>query len=430
MRRTTRHLTSGILLAAPLLLAGCDRGQSVTAPLSPAADVVDVVDVSGLAPALPAASWASNVQGTEGGALYRLMVPTNCNGDLVAIAHGYVDPFAPIALPDADFAPVVDSVGRRGFAVAYSSYAENGWAVKDGAQHTHAMTEIFTGQFGAPRRVFLAGVSLGGLIALDLAERFPTQYVGILSFCGATGGATLRFRYMMDVRALFDVFYRKPDPNDPTKTIPVLPGDATHVDRAGGLDLETGIRTVARDAMLADDAGARIISNITRTPVPFLSFSDPMRTRMQMINSIADQLFRHAREIDEIIARGRGGSAIDNTDVVYTGAGIDQATLDFINTHVQRFSSTKFAEHVAAQYYDPDGSLQIPLVSIRSARDPALPALLNDDNYVAKLTQDQRDRLVTVKVRDNSFGHCAVPNRDVVAAFDTLVTKVNALGGS
>jgi hypothetical protein len=165
------------------------------------------------------------------------------------------------------------------------------------------------------------------------------------------------------------------------------------------------------------------MTKITRTPVPFLAGN-----RNQMINSIADQLFRHAREIDDIMARGHAASAIDNTKVVYTGDGIGEATLDFINANVQRFASSKFAVHEAAQYYDPDGSLQIPLVSLRSMRDPALPAPLNDETYFAKLTEAQRDRLVSVKVV-NTFGHCNTTMQDIVSEFDTLVTKVDALGG-
>jgi pimeloyl-ACP methyl ester carboxylesterase len=412
MPLTTRHLTSGVLLAAPLLLAGCDRGRSITAPASPAAEV---------AAEAPASAWASIVDGEDAGALYRLMMPASWNGDLVVLAHGYVDPLTPVVLPD--FAAFSDSLGRRGFAVAFSSYSENGSVVKDGAQKTHALTEIFAGQFTAPQRVFVGGQSMGGLIALDLAEGFPTQYAGIYSFCGVTGGTTLHHRYIMDVRALFDVFYRKPDPNDPARTVPVLPGDVLHVDR-DGLDLETGVRLVARNAMLANDAGARIITQISQTPVPFAAGN-----RNQMINSIADALFRHAREIDDLMARGHDASAIDNTGVVYTGAGIDHATLDFVNANVQRFESSKFAAHEAAQYYDPDGSLRMPFVSLRSARDPALPALLNDDTYLAKLTQEQRDRFVEVRVV-NTFGHCNATIQDVVNGFDALVTRANALGGA
>ena len=413
MRLTTRRITLGATLIAPLSFSACEHGGAFAAPASRSADVVAEAAVS---------PWAMVIDGEEGGALYRLMMPVSWNGDLVVLAHGYVDPLLPVTLPVADFAAFADSVGRRGFAVAFSSYAENGMVVKDGAQHTHALTDVFAAQFSAPQRVLVAGQSMGGLIALDLGERFPTQYAGLYSFCGVTGGTTMHHRYIMDVRALFDVFYRKPDPNDPAKTIPVLPGDALHVDRTG-LDLETGVRQVARNAMLANDAGATAITRISRTPVPFLAGN-----RNQMINSIADALFRHAREIDDIIARLHDASAIDNTKVVYTGSGIDEATLDFINDHIQRFSSSKYAAHEAAQYYDPDGSLQIPFVSLRTARDPALPAPLNDEAYLAMLTQDQRERLVSVKVV-NAFGHCSTTLQDVVSGFDTLVAKANALGG-
>jgi pimeloyl-ACP methyl ester carboxylesterase len=417
MRLVTRLTASGVVLAAPLLVVACAQERSLTAPTSPDADVESGVEAA----AVPAATWASVVDGEDGGGVYRLMVPAPWNGDLVVLAHGYVDPDSAVRLPAADFAAFADSVGRRGFAVAFSSYSENGSAIKDGAERTHALTDVFTGQFGAPGRVLLGGQSMGGLVALDLAERFPTQYSGVYSFCGETGGAALHIRYLTDVRALFDVFYRKPDPDDPTRTVALLPGDALHVDRAG-LDLEAGVRQVARNAMLANDAGARAIVQISRTPIPFAPGN-----RNQMINAVADVLFRHARAIDDVMARGHDGSPVDNTDVVYTGAGIPQATLDLVNANVQRFASTKFAEHEAEKYYEPDGSLRIPFVSLRSARDPALPAPLNDDVYLAKLSKKQRDELVEVRVV-NTFGHCTATIQDVVNGFDALVRRVDAMG--
>ena len=413
MNHTTHHLA-----AAALLLAGCDHARPITAPASPATDVA--VEAS-------TATWASIVDGEDGGALYRLMMPASWNGDLVVLAHGYVDPDSAIRLPVADFGVFADSVGRRGFAVAFSSYSENGSAIKDAAARTHALTDVFTEQFTAPHRVLLGGQSMGGLVALDLAERFPTQYSGIYSFCGETGGAARHVAYLMDTRALFDVFYRKPDPGDPTRTIPLLPGDAMHVSRAG-LDLEAGVRQVARNAMLANDAGARAIVRITRTPIPFLAGN-----RNQMINAVADVLFRHARAIDDVIARGHDASPVDNADVEYTFAGnpatfsdADRATLALVNANVQRFTSSKFAAHETEMYYEPDGSLRMPLLSLRSARDPALPAPINDDLYLAKLTQKQRDELVEVRVV-NTFGHCNATLQDVVNGFDALVAKVNAM---
>ena len=70
------------------------------------------------------------------GALYRLVRPTNWNGSLMIYAHGYVSPDAPVALPpEANL--FVTLVTQFGFAIAFSSYSENGWTVKDGAPRTH-----------------------------------------------------------------------------------------------------------------------------------------------------------------------------------------------------------------------------------------------------------------------------------------------------
>ena len=69
------------------------------------------------------------------GSMYALFVPADWNGGLVLYAHGYVNPARPVALPiptgieDA----FRDGILDLGYAVAYSSYSENGWAVADGA---------------------------------------------------------------------------------------------------------------------------------------------------------------------------------------------------------------------------------------------------------------------------------------------------------
>ena len=88
------------------------------------------------------------IDGTAGrGALYRMARPTNWNGDLVLYAHGYVSPEEPVALPpEGDL--FISLFGAQGFAVAFSSYSENGWTVKDGAQRTHQLLGIFRSQLG------------------------------------------------------------------------------------------------------------------------------------------------------------------------------------------------------------------------------------------------------------------------------------------
>src|SRR3989441_9357359 len=135
--------------------------------------VLALVVSSGTAVATHSALAIDEATGVINGAAYAMFVPPAWNGRLILYAHGFVDPDAPIALPDAapaDVAPWVvqlrETLLGAGYAVAYSSYAENGWAVKDGAARTHELRDLFSSRFGAPTHVYVMGRSLGGLITV------------------------------------------------------------------------------------------------------------------------------------------------------------------------------------------------------------------------------------------------------------------------
>ena len=127
-----------------------------------------LVATSGVASATHSPAAAREVVGLDTtGAQYALFLPYNWNGDLVVYAHGFFDPAAPIALPDAapvDVAPWVAELRERllqaGYAVAYSSFSENGWAVDNGAQRTRELRPLFTHYFKyKPDRTFVIGRS-------------------------------------------------------------------------------------------------------------------------------------------------------------------------------------------------------------------------------------------------------------------------------
>ena len=126
-------------------------------------------------------------------------LPAKWNGRLILYAHGFIDPAAPIALPDvapADVAPWVvqlrETLLSQGYAVAYSSYSENGWAVQDGGARTHELRDLFSQSFGAPTQVYVTGRSLGALITVYLAENFPGAYHAGCRCAGRLGGGAPR----------------------------------------------------------------------------------------------------------------------------------------------------------------------------------------------------------------------------------------------
>jgi hypothetical protein len=107
--------------------------------------------------------WARVVEGSTGpGALYALYVPRDWNGDAVCYAHGFRDAASPVDLRDQDgLYAARDQLGALGYAVAYSSFSRNGFAVKDGA----------------------------------------------LLLCGMVGGSLVQTQYLGHVKALTDAFF-------------------------------------------------------------------------------------------------------------------------------------------------------------------------------------------------------------------------------
>ena len=389
------HPSSLIALAAAvagLAVLGCDSSQTpdVAAPTAPPL-------LAATTEGTTTSVWASEVQGvTESGALYALFLPHDWNGRLVIFIHGLVDPASAIALPTLGAA--ADTLAAHGTALAYSSFSENGWAVKDGAQRTHELSDLFAAQFGEPSHTYLYGQSMGGL-----AEAYPTQYAGVLSECGILGGSFERFRYMFDVRLLFDFFYPG-----------VLPGTALGVPE--GIDLVNSIRLPARAAMVANPDGAHKIASIVQTPVPFSSDAE-------LVMSIVDQLFRHAREVNDIVARGHGEPPVGNRDIEYTGA-LDPALLEAINASVPRFDAGRYAAHYASMYYEPDGNLQVPVLTLFTARDPALPAVMSELVYQARVAAAGRSDFFRRQQSSVGYGHCTSRLADRVAAFNNLVSWV------
>ena len=244
---------------------------------------------------------------------------------------------------------------------------------------------------------------MGGLIALKLAESYPTQYAGVLAECGILGGSFERFRYMFDVRLLFDFFYPG-----------VLPGTALAVPEP--IDLLNQIRLPARAAMVANPDGAHKIAAIVQTPVPFSSDAE-------LLSSIEDQLFRHAREVNDIIARGHGEPPVGNRDIEYAGE-LDPGLLEAINASVPRFDAGRYAAQYASMYYEPNGELAVPVLTLFTPRDPALPAVMSELVYQERVATVGRSDFLRRQQSSVGYGHCTSRLADRVAAFNNLVSWV------
>ena len=339
---------------------------------------------------------------TADGALYRFLVPSSWNGQLVVYAHGYVSAGDPIALPNTPIEQAAFQViTSQGFAVAMSSYAENGWAVKNGAQTTHQLRGLFAARVSNPTRTYLVGTSEGGLIALDLTEGYPGQYDGTLSICGVVGGTPLTFQHNGDGRVLFDYFFPG-----------VLPGDLLHMPN---LDFSPGSPTY--NAVLN-----ALVAGFFAPGQPTLQFANVAGLPGSNVNEIIFSgltLVGGYTAINELLQRTNGHNFYDNTKTVYSGSANDAA----LNAGVQRYSADQAGTNYVAHYYDPNGYLRIPTLTLHTTQDPTV-AFSQEAHYAAMVAgAGNSDFLVQQSV--NRYGHCNVKPEEILNSFQGLFLWVN-----
>lgn len=384
--------------AAVAVVAACDDPAPTAARRvaeSPASAVGTVTT--------PAAGpWARIIEGETGpGSLYALHIPRDWNGDAIYYAHGFRDAASPVDLRDQDqlFA-MRDELGARGFAVAYSSFSNNGFVVKDGVQRTHQLRGLLASALGGqPQRSFLAGHSLGGGIALAMAEKYPDQYDGALLLCGMVGGSRMQTQYLGDVRALADVFYPGRFPGNP-------------------IGVPDGTIIALNDVIAAvgsNPAGLFAIASTLQTPLPFVPVgnpADPSSPAFQtMLGSLYAALSFHARGINNVVGLVHGKTPYGNNTTVYGlgGApvfpGLGGAVAYAENT-VARFTMDESAASYLDNYFRPTGNLALPVLTIHNAWDPAVPMFHEVALRNAAIAAGAAGQLL--QRTEMSFGHCNI----------------------
>ncbi|HEX8927259.1 MAG TPA: hypothetical protein VF786_15775 [Terriglobales bacterium] len=349
---------------------------------------------------------------TGDGSLYELAMPAQWNGTLVVYAHGIVDPQSPIALPDVT--ALRNGLMANGFAVAYSSYASNGYAVKDGMQRTHQLKGLFTAHFAAPRKTILMGHSLGGLVVEALAEKYPSQYDGALPMCGVVGGSVPEVNYVATGRALYDLFFTSgifgPFPY-------TLPGDA-----GNPVDVNFSSGSAAYNGVLANlTAGYAPPTYITAQyaatiPIP-INQNDPVET----ISGLMYLIGFHIRYGADLIERTHDRIPFDNSTVVYNDP-VYPAADPIINNYVERYTASPDALNYVKQYYTPTGNIKIPMLTVHTTRDPVVPIWHEDLLAQAAAGAGSSNMLVQTKI--DRFGHCTMTDQETFAAFQKLIMWV------
>jgi pimeloyl-ACP methyl ester carboxylesterase len=425
-----RYARLPLLVGSMLVGSACSDRSPVGPPLGP--------DVAASRATTPASGpWSRIVEGETGpGSLYALYIPTHWNGEAIYYAHGIrpPGPFAPISLGDQDnFYEVRDALGALGYAFAYSSFSENGLAVKDGAQRTHQLRGLLRSELPAqPQRNYLVGYSLGGLVALELGERFPGQYDGVLSMCGMVGGTPRELQYVGDVRALFDFYYPG-----------VLPGNVISVPATPLTIPEVQSRVINAITPTLANRGAALglfaIASTAQTQLPYApsgSLANPSSPAFQsLVGSLITALYYQLLGTPDVVERAHGHSPYGNRGVSYAmgtpvlpDAALGQtiaamiAASDAPGTGVARYDITPDAHNYLDKYYVPTGNLQIPVMTVHNFWDPLVPFF--HEPALAALATSGGGSANLLQRGVPSYGHCTFSTPLVVSSFQTLASWV------
>ena len=320
------------------------------------------------------------------GSLYRIDIPSNWNGDLVMLMHGYQPVGAPVRTPmvAADSTPVFL---KKGYAVAQSQYASQGWAVGDAIVDTERLRHYFVHHFARPAHTYIYGFSLGGLEVAASIERYPHAYAGAMITCSLTV-STPEFlaRGVLTPLVAFDALIPGvlPDLAAPDSPSFIPPGV-----------FAKALQTHPKKAALLE-------KRLQETPatLPTLSL-----------------YYMALREFE----RRAGGMPVDNRQTVYRGFGDDAA----FNRQVHRYAGSPKAMAYARRNVTLTGHIDTPVVMQWNLFDPTIPARFHDI-YPAQVRAAGNGKWLTVLPSTGS-GHCNFTDAQTAATFDTLVRKANAM---
>lgn len=374
----TRRLGQAALVA--LAVAACGDGEQGLSPVDEGEPpVVGCTD------------------GTAEGSLTRVCFPAEWNGDLIVYAHGYVEPQEPLAVPENQLGgtPLEDLVNALGYGYAATSYRANGLVADVAVDDVLALEAMVRRTVRPdPARVYLVGISEGGLVAALTVEREPERFTGALAACGPIGDFARQIDYFNDVRVVFDYLFpgvlpgAADDPPDDLVdgwTSSYAPAVAAAIEG----DPERGAELAAVTGIPADGLGP---ATLAETVVALLRYN---------VLGTADAQAR------------LGGQPYDNAEVVYTGSSDDAA----LNAGVARFTPDPAARAALARF-ETSGDPGAPISIIHTTGDPIVP-FFHQPLYEEKaIGAGAAGRLARRDVE--RFGHCAFTTTEILAAFGEL----------
>jgi pimeloyl-ACP methyl ester carboxylesterase len=374
--------------------------------------------------------------GTLGGANYTISVPSNWNGTLVLYSHGYVFTSQPLLNPAPDVGDQLTGAAllQQGYALAGSSYSQNGWALQQAFNDQIALLDHFDAKCGQPTRTIAWGHSLGGIITAGLVQLFPNRFAGALPMCGVLAGGVGTWNQALDSAFAFDVLLAG-------NKLPIV-----HITNPSGAFNQA--ESVMAAAQKTPQGQARIALAAALADIPgWFASASPEPASTDFATQEQNQ-FLWQSQVDfafaffarpELEARA-GGNPSWNTGVNYSkqlensadynevvalykqaGLNLDQDLGTLATT--PRIPADPGAVQYLNKYISFDGDLNFPVLSMHTTGDGLV--VNQDEQAYASVVRSTGDNSLLRQVFVHRAGHCAFTPAETLTAFQTLIHRLN-----
>jgi len=370
------------------------------------------------------------------GANYTITVPSNWNKTLLLYSHGYVFVGTPLRNP----APVASDAASaavllaQGYALAGSSYSQNGWALQQAFHDQIALLDFFDQTCGHPARTIPWGDSLGGIITAGLVQLYPHRFAGALPMCGVLAGGVGTWNQALDGAFAFNIL--------------LAGGMVSPVHLANPQASLQQALAVLNQAQQTPQGRARIALSAALGNLPGWFSATAPRPAADDFAAQEQNQFLWQSQVDFLFAfLGRadietraGGNPSWNVGVdyvrqllassdrheveaLYKAAGLNlKADLHALNA-APRISADPGAVSYLKKYVTFDGDLDIPVLTLHTTGD-GLVVNQNEQAYDRVVSEHGDSRLLR-QIFVERAGHCTFTPAEKLTALQTLIQRLN-----
>lgn len=368
-----------------------------------------------------------------GGANNLIQVPANWNGTLLLYSHGYTFG-ATLKAADASDPLTAGALLQQGYALAGSSYSQNGWALQQAFHDQIALLDYFDATCGQPVRTIPWGDSLGGIITAGLAQLYPHRFAGAAPLCGVLSGGVGTWNQALDSAFAFNLLLAGNalpivHIQDPSTAL----AQAEQIIQAAQATPQ-GRARIALAAALADTPGWFNPA----APAPASADYAAQEQNQFLWDSQVDFAFIFLARA-ELEARAGGNpswnigvdyrdqlqKSVDRAEVeaLYQQAGLSlKQDLHALNA-APRIRPDFNAVGYLGRYITFDGDLDIPVLSMHTTGD-GLVVNQNEQTY-ASVVRAAGDNRQLRQVFVNRAGHCTFTPAENLVVLQTLIRRLD-----